>query len=238
VPREDSNKRQKQIHIRSVDGSETRLDALTRVSQNRDVNISPTRASTGEGTTTVGPGLATTLLDTNRPENSSSVLSNEYYVAHIGQSVRDIIDEETTSMIFVHFVDNMLQHLPFMTFSPPTTAEIILETAPILLLAILDAAGDGYYDTEVSRELRKLLTKVYSTCLLDTNSYSVSLLQALIITVTWHKDLENSQVGEQMDVFKLSHAAANMATVLGMGNRSASLEARRLWLVCYYICSR
>ncbi|KAI4848223.1 hypothetical protein E4T44_04059 [Aureobasidium sp. EXF-8845] len=238
VPREESNKRQKRVDSRYIDGVGARPDALNEVLQDRDTNASLSQATTSERTTTFGPPPAIILMDTNRPENSSSVISDEYFVAHIEQAIRDTIDEEKTSMIFGHFVENMLQHFPFVVFPPSTSAEVILQRTPILVLAILDAAGDGFYDTEVSRKLRRLLVKVYSTRLLETKLHSVSVLQALIITATWHKDLEAPEAGEQMDVFQISQSATNMATVLGMSNRTSSLEARRLWLACYYICSR
>jgi hypothetical protein len=173
-------------------------------------------------------------LGTSRTGEFSSTLSNEYSIAHIEQSIRDTIDDETTSMVFDHFVGTMLQHFPFVAFLPHATAEEILRTTPIIILAIIDAAGDGFYDTEVLRSLRKLLVKVYSTCLLESNSHGVSLLQALVISVMWHRDMD----GEHMDVFQLSHAAANMAMVMGMGKHPSNVEARRLWLACYYICSR
>jgi hypothetical protein len=226
APREESNKRQKRVDSRSVHTDEARLDTP------------PTQATAAKGTATFDSLPATTSLGTNRTGEFFSALSNEYSMAHVEQSIRDNIDDETRSMVFSHFVGNMLNHFPFMAFQPSATAEEILQTTPILLLAILDAAGDGFYDTEVSRKLRKLLVKVYSTCLLETNSHSVSLLQALVISVTWHKDLEAPQSGEQMDVSQLSHAATNMAMLMGMGTRPTSLEARRLWLACYHICSR
>jgi hypothetical protein len=238
VPREESNKRQKRVDSRYVDGVCARPNALIEVLQDRDTNASLTQATTSERTTTLGPQPATTLMDVNRPENSSSAISDEYFVAHIEQAIRDTIDEEKTTMIFGHFVENMLQHFPFVVFPPSTSTEIILQRTPIVLLAILDAAGDGFYDTGVSRRLRKLLLKVYSTRLLETNLRSVSVLQALVITATWHRDLEAPEAEERMDVFQISQAAANMATVLDMSNHTSSLEARRLWLACYYICSR
>jgi len=144
------------------------------------------------------------------------------------------------SLIFSHFIENMLQHVPFMVFRPHATAEAVLRTTPALLLAILDAAGDGFYDTKVARHVRQLLVRVYSTCVLDTNLYRVCLLQALIVSVVWHRDFDAPQAGEQMDVFQISRTAANMAMVMGMGkgNPYTSLEVRRLWLACYYICSR
>jgi hypothetical protein len=240
VPREESNKRQKRVDGRFIDGIEARLDVLTEVLEDRDGNASATEATSAERTTTLEPQPATTSLKTNTTGDPSSTLSDEYSTARVEQCIRDTIDEETTSMVFSHFIENMLQHFPFMAFRPHATAEVMLRTTPTLLLAILDTAGDGFYDTNVSRRLRKLLVKVYSTCLLDTNLYRVSLLQAIMISVVWHKDLEAPQAGEQMDIFQISHAAANMAMVMGMGkgNRWTSLEVRRLWLACYHICSR
>ena len=240
VPREESNKRQKVLDSRSIDGIEARLDALAEVLQYRDANTSSAQATTVERTTTLEPQPVPTSLGTTRTRNSAVLLSNEYSTAHLEQLIRDTIDDETISLIFSHFIENMLQHFPFMAFRPHATAEAVLRTTPTLLLAILDAAGDGFYDTNIARHVRKLLVRVYSTCLLDTNLYSVSLLQALIVSVVWHRDLDAPQVGEQMDVFQISHTAANMAMVMGMGkgNQYTSLEVRRLWLACYYICSR
>jgi hypothetical protein len=230
VPREESNKRQKRVDCRSIDDVEARLNVLSEVLQVRDGSTSATQAQAtpAERAATLEPQPATTSLETNTNGNSSFMLSNEYSNARIEQSIRGTIDDETTSII------------PFMAFRPHATAEVMLRTTPTLLLAILDAAGDGFYDTKVSRKLRRLLVNAYSTCLLDTNLYRVSLLQAIIISVVWHQDLEAPQTGEQMDVFQISHAAANMAMVMGMGkgNQWTSLEVRRLWLACYYICSR
>jgi len=240
VPREESNKRQKQFDSRSIDDIGTRLDALTEVLQHRDATIPSTQAATVERTTTIDPQPAITSLGQNGTDNTSVSSPNEYSNAHIERLVRDTIDDETISLIFIHFIENMLQHFPFMAFRPHVTAEAVLRSTPALLLAILDAAGDGFYDTKVGRHVRQLLVRVYSTCVLDTNSYRVSLLQALIISVVWHKDFDAPQAGEQMDVFQISHTAANMAMVMGMGkgNPYTSLEVRRLWLACYYICSR
>jgi len=240
VPREESNKRQKQSDSRSIDDIGARLDALTEVLQHRHATISSTQAAAVERTTTIDPQPAITSLETNGTDNASVSLPNECSNAHIEKFVRDTIDDETISLIFSHFIENMLQHFPFMTFRPQATAESVLRTTPALLLAILDVAGDGFYDLKVARYVRQLLVRVYSACVLDTKLYRVSLLQALIITVVWHRDFDAPQAGEPMDVLQVSHTAANMAMVMGMGkgNPYTSLEVRRLWLACYYICSR
>lgn len=244
VPREESNKRQKLFDYRSIDVIKARLDELVEALQHPDANTPSTQAidqaTTVEGTTALDSQPATTSFGTNKAENLSVSLSNGYTTADIEQWIRDTVDDETISLIFSHFIENMLQSFPFVAFPANATAESVLRTTPTQLLAILDVAGDGFYGTKVSRCLRRLLVRVYSTCVLDTNLYRVSLLQALVISVVWHKDLDAPQAGEQMDVFQISHTAANMAMVMdmGKGNRYTSLEVRRLWLACYYICSR
>lgn len=240
VPRDESNKRQKILDSRSIDGIEARLNALTEALQYRDADTTSSQGTTVGRTITLDPQPATTSSGTEKVGNPSVSLSSEYSTAHLEQSIRDTIDGETISLIFSHFLENMLQHFPFMAFRPHAIAEAVLRTTPTLLLAILDAAGDGFFDMNVARHVRKLLVRVYSTCLLDTNLYRVSLLQALIISVVWHRDFDAPQLGEQMDVFQISHTATNVAMVMGMGkgNRYTSLEVRRLWLACYHIYSR
>ncbi|KAH0020406.1 hypothetical protein KCU78_g6465, partial [Aureobasidium melanogenum] len=165
-------------------------------------------------------------------------------------------------MIFDHFRANMLQHFPFVAFSSDVDASEIRETRPVLLLAILDAAGDGYFDMEIARRLRKRLTQIYSAYALENSTDGMTMLQALIISVLWNKSLHPPQVGAQLDALQSSYAAANMAKEMGLESRLRSwswnkslpiqsdrlrgatseyqfstLEVRRIWLACYYISS-
>ncbi|KAH0344266.1 hypothetical protein KCU81_g4829, partial [Aureobasidium melanogenum] len=165
-------------------------------------------------------------------------------------------------MIFEHFRANMLHHFPFVAFPSDVDIAEIRRAAPILVLAILDAAGDGYYDMETSRTLRRRLTQFYSACLLRNGADGIIMLQALIISALWNRDLEPQQAGAELDVFQLCRAAANMAMEMGLEARLrnwswskslpiqsdrlrdatseyqfSTLEVRRLWLACYYICS-
>lgn len=274
VPSDESNKRQKRLDTRSADGIEARLNVLTDVLQHQGVqhsaaqNITATSNNAAETTTERHTQSATALLGANRTVISLPSASAPaagliaLSASQIEESIRDIIDDETTSMIFDHFRTNMLQHFPFMAFSSGIDAVEIRQTTPILLLAILDAAGDGYYDMETSRRLRRCLTQARSAYALDNSTDGMTKLQALIISVLWKRDLEPPQAGAQLDVFQMGHAAASMAIDMGFESRLrtwswnsslpiqpdhlhgatseyqfSTLEARRTWLACHYICS-
>ncbi|THX84893.1 hypothetical protein D6D08_04438 [Aureobasidium pullulans] len=165
-------------------------------------------------------------------------------------------------MVFDRFTTSMLPNFPFMVLPADHGIADVSKNNCVLFLAVLDAAGDGFWSTEMSRQLRKLLMQVYSTFLRETAVYSMSTLQALVISVIWYRDVEAEEIGEQMDVFWISNAAANMAISIGFGDilkqyswsgfmpmqsssvcgpasddQIATLEIRRVWLACYYVCS-
>ncbi|CAD0095228.1 unnamed protein product, partial [Aureobasidium mustum] len=263
VPFEESNKRQKRLDTRSIDDFEARLSALAHILQHRGVDTSAIQINTTERTDELDPLPAPTLLDAERTAVFPHSSPIGMYAAQIEPSIHDIIDDETTSMIFDHFRTNMLKHLPFVAFPSDVVATEIRQTASILLLAILDAAGDGYYDMETSCRLRRRLTEVYSAYFHENSADGIIMLQAQIISVLWNRDPEPSQAGSQLNVFQLSHTAANMATGMGLESRLknwswnkslpyqsdhfrgatseyqfSTLEVRRLWLACYYICSK
>lgn len=263
MPYEDSNKRQKRADTRYVDNIEARLNVLTDVLQHRGVNTSATLASPAERTTELDPHTATALLDANRTTGFPRASPTELSAAQTDLSICDVIDDETTTMIFDQFRANMLSHFPFVAFPSDVTAADIRQTASVLLFAILDAAGDGYYDMETSHRLRKRVTRIYSAYALENSADSIIVLQALIISVLWSRELEPLQAVAQLSVFRLCRAAAHMATEMGLEVRLrnwswnkalpiqsdrlrdaiseyqfSTLEVRRLWLACYYICSK
>lgn len=133
----------------------------------------------------------------------------------------------------------------------------------MLFYAILDVASSGFCELEVQRRLRKLIVQTYVHYMLRTDLYNLGLLQALIVSATWYRSIEPLQPGEQMDIYQLSHTAANMALIMGLGeslnakswggpmfprkqkgngpqspHQVESFDARRVWLGCYYLCSK
>ncbi|EAW22304.1 Zn(II)2Cys6 transcription factor [Aspergillus fischeri NRRL 181] len=172
------------------------------------------------------------------------------------------LDDHTTETIFSHYVTNMAPTFPVVIFPPGTTAADVRSNNPILFLAILDVASSGFCALETQRKLRKLIVQAYIYCMLRTEQYTLGLLQALIVSATWYRIIEPVEPGEQMDIYQISHTAANMALIMGLGEslnakswggpmfprreklkgpgsafQAESLEARRVWLGCHYICS-
>lgn len=280
IPTEAPNKRQKRSHSRSIGEIEAALAALTsslRRRSSRDLperSLKPTACATAAAppnpTTMAAPpdmgipqeSLTTSIPSLHRPSLTASD-SGDQFSPDIKGILEDIIDEDTASILFEHFTASMLPGFPFMAFPHNTSARYVWKTTPITFLAILDAAADGFCEPETARKLRRLLVQVYSTCVLGTGPFSLPLLQALIISAVWHRTIESAQAGEQMDVCQISHAAANMAIIMGLGKslkaqawsgpiptkdrrirgppspyQAPSLDARRIWLGCYYICSK
>ncbi|KEQ90067.1 hypothetical protein M438DRAFT_19313 [Aureobasidium pullulans EXF-150] len=260
LPIEESNKRQKRDGSRSISEIETRLAALTDHLQRKGADASALiYESTAER---ASHPTATATLDAEETPDYLSSTSHEHSVVQIEATIGRAIDDETANMVFDRFTTNVLPTFPFMVLPVDNVIADTRKNNPILFLAILDAAGDGFWNIEVSRQLRKLFMQVYSTVLRETAVYSMSTLQALIISAIWYRDVEAEEIGEQMDVFWISNAAANMAIGIGLGDilkeyswsgfmpmqsssvrgpasdyQIASLEVRRAWLACYYVCS-
>ncbi|KAF7181895.1 hypothetical protein CNMCM7691_001283 [Aspergillus felis] len=126
------------------------------------------------------------------------------------------LDDRTAETIFGRYLTNMAPKLPVVVFAPGTTAADVRSGNPLLFLAILDVASSGFlYDR--------------------------------IAPATWYRTIEPVEPGEQMDIYQISHTAANMALIMRLGEtlnaksggsvHAESLEARRVWLGCHYICS-
>ncbi|GES58780.1 Zn(II)2Cys6 transcription factor [Aspergillus terreus] len=149
----------------------------------------------------------------------------------------------------------MASTFPVVVFPPGTTAADVRRNNPVLFLAILDVASSGFCELGTQRKLRKLIVQAYVHCMLRTEQYTLGLLQALIVSATWYRTIEPVEPGEQMDIYQISHTAANMALIMRLGEslnakswrekkkgpgsafQAESLEARRVWLGCHYICS-
>lgn len=260
LPIEESNKRQKRDGSRSISEIETRIAALTDHLQRKGTDASALiYESTAER---ASHPTATATSDAEETPGYPSSTSHEHLIVQIEAAINGAVDGETASMVFDHFTTDMLPTFPFMVLPVDDVIADTRKNNPILSLAILDAAGDGFWNLEVSGQLRKLLMQVYSSFMHETAVYSMSTLQALVISVIWYRDVEGEKIGEQMDVFRISNAAANMAISIGLGDilkeyswsgfmpmqsssvrgpasdyQIASLESRRAWLACYHVCS-
>ncbi|KAE8152199.1 hypothetical protein BDV25DRAFT_128204 [Aspergillus avenaceus] len=178
--------------------------------------------------------------------------------ALLDKTVDPYLDRSTVEIIFNRYVTGMAPTFPVVVFPRGTTGADIRKNNPILLLAILDVASSGFCDIEVQRRLRKLIVQTYVHCMLRSDQYTLDLLQALIVSATWYRSIEPLKPGEQMDIYQISHTAANMALIMRLGEslsvnpveasiisregqprstHADCLAARRIWLGCHYICS-
>ncbi|KAI9926546.1 hypothetical protein MW887_004314 [Aspergillus wentii] len=133
------------------------------------------------------------------------------------------MDHFTMETIFNRYMTNMAPTFPVVIYPPGTTATEARNANPVLFYAILDVASSGFCELEVQRRLRKLIVQTYVHYMLRTDLYNLGLLQALIVSATWYRSIEPLQPGEQMDIYQLSHTAANMALIMGLGE---SLNAK------------
>ncbi|RHZ63615.1 Zn(II)2Cys6 transcription factor domain-containing protein [Aspergillus thermomutatus] len=133
------------------------------------------------------------------------------------------LDDRTTETIFGRYLTNMASTFPVVVFPPGITAADVRSDNPVLFLAILDVASSGFCAVETQRKLRKLIVQAYVHCMLRTEQYTLGLLQALIVSATWYRTIEPVEPGEQMDIYQISHTAANMALIMRLGE---SLNAK------------
>jgi len=170
-----------------------------------------------------------------------------------------IVDQYTAASVFDRYVAEMAQHLPAVMFESGTTAAEVRAKRPILFLSILDTASVGMLDMDVQLRLNEMLLDVFANSILRNGEKSLDLIQALMVSTIWYRPPKRY---EQMNVYMLTHISALMALDFGMGRklnatrsahiaanvgqaqtpksflRSDSVEARRTWLGCYFVCMK
>lgn len=187
--------------------------------------------------------------------SSQTLLAGHEYADAID---RKLLDAASASEMFDHYVRNMAPHLPAVVFPAGTAAAEIRRTKPTLFLAILNAAAIQF-NRELQRNLNRELMRDFAERILVKGEKSLDLIQALQISVLWHQPPEHQ---DEMKIYQLVHISAVMALDMGLGKRAKSsrgkpwglwadhpcrrkpmldpqsLEARRTWLGCYFLCAK
>jgi hypothetical protein len=158
--------------------------------------------------------------------------------------------------MFDCYVEKMAPHMPAVVFPAGTTAAEVRKNQPTLFLAILSASSGSNFP-----ELQKILTKevmnIYAERIILNGEKTLELINALHISTLWYWPPEHF---EELKFYQLIHIAAVMAIDIGMGKKNKSkkakaaglwrdtpwrrtpypdpesLEARRAWLTCYFLC--
>lgn len=177
---------------------------------------------------------------------------------------RGILDSETASNIFNHFVMEMVPRLPFVALPHAFTSSKCRFKTPVLFLAIL-AAGSGMYPTDLRASLYDELYKVIADQVMYRGQKRLELVQAILVSFmrpTMPERLEDIRVGMMISLattmaldLGLARTHDALGKIPGMsgpgslasrrimgvkgsdGQLSTSLEGRRTLLACYCACS-
>lgn len=177
--------------------------------------------------------------------------------------INSLISPELATTIFERYVNKLAPHLPAVVFPAGTTAEQLFKDKPILYVCVLSAASHGTLSPDLSQQVAKEAVGAIADCVVRNGAKSLELIQAMQVTALWYKPPEKA---EQTNFYQIIHMAAVMALDIGLGKRfnpskarrgfggpnahyapgphktlpqdSDTLEARRAWLGCYYLCAR
>jgi hypothetical protein len=188
-----------------------------------------------------------------KPTGKSRIHSDH---SHISPLIDSIVAPDIAERVFHRYVNDICPHFPAVPFPPGTTAREIREKKPLLFLAVLAASSHGSVDQFVSQDVQRSLTKVLKDQLADiiwrNGEKSLEIVQALHVSVLWYRPPLHF---EQHNFYMMVNCAAVMALDLGLGRKatpnvmkmsqgpfkryhpnSSSVEARRTFVVCYYLC--
>jgi hypothetical protein len=171
---------------------------------------------------------------------------------------RQIIDHDTAQRMFERYAKEMAPQLPVVVFSPGTLASDIRRKKPILFLAILSIAA-GTIRPDLQQMFTEETHRLFAERIMIKGEKSLELIQALLVSTLWYQPPEQY---EELKFYQLIHIAATMGIDIGMGKRSKpaekkfmgmwkdnpwkksnvpnpdSLETRRTWLGCYFVCAK
>ncbi|CAN9135900.1 hypothetical protein CUC08_Gglean003025 [Alternaria sp. MG1] len=176
--------------------------------------------------------------------------------SHINILIDNLMTPDIAERVFFRYVNEICPHFPAVPFPPGTTAREVREKKPLLFLAVLAGSSHGSAEQLVSQETQRELTKLLKDQLADiiwrNGEKSLEIVQALHISVLWYRPPLHF---EQHNFYMMVNCAAVMALDLGLGRKatpnvmklsvgpfkrfhpnSSSVEARRTFLVCYYLC--
>ncbi|KAF2124501.1 hypothetical protein P153DRAFT_326759 [Dothidotthia symphoricarpi CBS 119687] len=175
--------------------------------------------------------------------------------SHINALIDNLMSPELAERIYLRYVNDICPHFPAVPLTPGATAREVRDKKPLLFLSVLAGSSHGSAEQlvpqEVQRELTKLLKDQLADIIWRNGEKSLEIVQALQVSVLWYRPPLHF---EQHNFYMYINCAAVMALDLGLGRKatpnvmklsigpfrrfhpnSSSIEARRTFLVCYYL---
>lgn len=210
---------------------------------------------------TPGTGDGNTMMPTpnSDPEGRGDIYNQKkppvFDHSDIETKINDIIDPANAERLFNRYVNQVVPRFPAVPFPPGTQASTIRKEKPILFLAILSSTSYGTGIPEDSqKKLEAELRDVFAKAMWKNGEKSLEIVQALHVATLWYRPPANF---EQHMFYQMVHMSAVMATDIGIGKRQSpwkqkwfgsdppvrkiphyydSIEAKRAWVVCYFLC--
>ena len=166
---------------------------------------------------------------------------------------RGLVSAALAHELFTQYIQNMVPHMPIVTFLVNTSWESVRKTTPILFLAIMSvASGQDYPSVQVV--LKEEIVSTLGKRIIVNGEKSMELVQALQVVTIWYWPESNGN----SKYYQLIHMATIMAMDLGIDRKPRTLkeqmfhlpgaipslddtesaERRRAWLGCYLLSSR
>lgn len=156
---------------------------------------------------------------------------------------RGVLDMDTATAMFNHYVTTMNPHFPLLSFPSYVTASDVRKARPILFLAILSITASSMRP-DLHQDLVTEVTRQLSERVMFMGEKSMELVQAILLYTTYYV---RSRLAKDLAFNQYIHSAVVMCLDLGMGkryphkvnrNEIEEAEVRRTWMACYYFAAR
>jgi hypothetical protein len=169
-----------------------------------------------------------TSPESNSHGTSIDVTSTASYskpLPHIESSqtdlTSDIIDRgmltmDTAAELVALYSRELVEYYPAVILPEDLTCTQLRDSKPVLFLAIIAAASQGF-DPDLSRVMNDELLRVYADRIFIQGQKSLELVQSLLITVAYYDPPDSVA---RLQVYQFTHIAATMALDIGIGSKA------------------
>lgn len=175
--------------------------------------------------------------------------------------IKAVADPRYYDSVLRQYTVLMLPTMPVLVLPDGTTAAALLQEKPVLFLSILSVAGVQIFDEAMHDAVCVELLNILADCIIRSSVKSLELVQAMMVNVLWCSVSKSAHP----NIYQLCQIMGSMALEIGLGRKhdphnarrnfgrfakgvpqaqpstqpinSETIESRRTWLCCYYICA-